>query len=79
MLRKECDRAAIVELLHIQEEGYAEADAELSAFSSWQVPYFCLTLVEKAAEIAPKQVSSRILPQSKCSHTALGAAMPETW
>ena len=43
------------------------------------MPYFCLTLVEKAAEINPKQVSSRILRQTKCSHTALGAAMPETW
>ena len=32
------------------------SDAELSTFSSWQVPYFCLTLVEKAAEVAPKQV-----------------------
>ena len=33
-----------------------ENDVELSSFSSWQVPYFCLALVEKAAEVAPKQV-----------------------
>lgn len=65
MQRKECERAAIAELLHIQEEGFAEADAELSTFSSWQVPYFCLTLVEKAAEIAPKQVSSLIFFATK--------------
>ena len=79
MLRKECERAAIAELLLIQEEGDAEADAELSAFSSWQMPYFCLTLVEQAAEINPKQVSARISPQRQCSHIASGAAMPETW
>ena len=35
-------------------------DAELSSFGSWQVPYFCLTLAEKAAEVAPKQASSPV-------------------
>ncbi len=37
-----------------------ETHAELSTFGSWQVPYFCLTLVEKAAEVAPKQASSAL-------------------
>ncbi len=37
-----------------------ENDVELSSFSSWQVPYFCLALVEKAAEVAPKQVCTAI-------------------
>ena len=40
-----------------QEEGDVETHAELSTFGSWQVPYFCLTLAEKAAEVAPKQAS----------------------
>ena len=71
MLRKECERAAIAELLHIQEEGgaEAEADAELSAFSSWQMPYFCLTLVEQAAEINPKQVSAHGFHHNGSAHT----------
>ena len=50
-----------------------ETHAELSTFGGWQVPYFCLTLVEKAAEVAPKQASSMLctsafLPTIKHHH-----------
>ena len=39
-----------------------ETSDELSTFSSWQVPYFCLTLLEKAAHLAPKQVIISAVP-----------------
>ena len=39
-----------------------ETSSELSTFSSWQVPYFCLTLLEKAAHLVPKQVIISAVP-----------------
>lgn len=41
----------------LQEVEEVDTDGELSRFSSWQVPYFCLALVEKAADVSPKQVN----------------------
>ena len=39
-----------------------ETSDELSTFSSWQVPYFCLTLLERAAHLVPKQVIILAVP-----------------
>ena len=54
-----------------------ETNDELSTFSSWQVPYFCLTLLEKAAHLVPKQViisamplCRHLFPSDRTMHTA---------
>lgn len=52
-------------------------DAELSSFGSWQVPYFCLTLAEKAAEVAPKQASS-ICFEPTCVETSRSSTNAQT-